>query len=384
MLTYIRFDHVMKWKSRIILIAMPLVSIALALAVAELGLRLYEGLKPKKIALMKAVNEPYIFGLNPKHPDVNNCGLRNAEITVAKPKGVFRILVLGDSIAFGVGVKRRQAFPHVLETLLRKTHPGAQVLNASVPGHTTYNELQYYLVKGRAFSPNVVLVAFCLNDVVNPRLHWAFARDLIGDIPEEAIPNKRYDENHAVFALGPLLQSQMKQKRSDSFLASSLLYRKARLGVRRLFAGPEKRKPPCSAMFSGRLPTLLTTEDAIEIDVLMSDSSPERRWLASMFLRLKKAVDDDGGSLIVVLFPLAYQLDESYPFTPQKSIAAELARKGIRCIDLLPTFRKWGKADIFRLNNADYCDVWHPTPFGHKVTAEALAAYLTRNGLIGK
>ena len=48
----------------------------------------------------------------------------------------------------------------------------AEVINAGVPGYTAYNELHFYQDHARPFTPDVVLVGFCMNDVVDPENHW--------------------------------------------------------------------------------------------------------------------------------------------------------------------------------------------------------------------
>ena len=40
------------------------------------------------------------FRLNPAHPGVNSIGLLHGEISTLKPSGLFRVIVLGDSVAY--------------------------------------------------------------------------------------------------------------------------------------------------------------------------------------------------------------------------------------------------------------------------------------------
>lgn len=72
------------------------------------------------------------------------CG-GNADATPA------RILVLGDSLSSGVGLKANEALPAQLETRLRADGFDAHVVNAGVPGDTTANglaRLDYTLESG--------------------------------------------------------------------------------------------------------------------------------------------------------------------------------------------------------------------------------------------
>jgi hypothetical protein len=49
----------------------------------------------------------------------NSHGHRDVEVTLEKPPGVFRILVLGDSLTVGANVRQEEAYPKVLEKHLR-------------------------------------------------------------------------------------------------------------------------------------------------------------------------------------------------------------------------------------------------------------------------
>src|SRR5262245_14158083 len=54
---------------------------------------------------------------------INQQGLRGPEVTVAKPPGTFRVLGLGDSFAFGLGVREEDTFLRRLEADLNQTAP---------------------------------------------------------------------------------------------------------------------------------------------------------------------------------------------------------------------------------------------------------------------
>ena len=132
---------------------------------------------------------PYLYGLNPKHPEISPQALRDDEISTSKPDGALRVLVLGDSVAYGAGTSRDKAFPNRLEKLLQNQLGSVEVLNTGVSGYTAYNELQFYLTAGRELQPDIVLLAFCMNDVVNPRLHWNYTQEKIIDVPAECERN---------------------------------------------------------------------------------------------------------------------------------------------------------------------------------------------------
>jgi hypothetical protein len=380
----------MKYRSLVIKVCVPLLAVLISLVSMEIGLRVYHAAKrygaaanssqDPPVPLHIVTDAPYLYGLNPKHLGISAQGTRDVEVRIPKPKGTFRILVLGDSIAYGSGIPVEKTFPNRLESLLSNQSLPVEVVNAGVSGYTAYNELQYYLARGRDFEPDVVVVAFCMNDVVNPRLHWDDATDV--HIPEDAIPNHDYDINHIL----PRMQKLKEQKsrpgdssaKRASILEYSALYRALEPRIRRLFTKKAENEGGAS---TGKAPTYITGEDTISIEVLLDNSSPEWRWLTKMYDRLREATRADGATLVILMFPLAYQMDENYPFIPQKQIAEYCERNSILCLDLLPLFRRDRKENIFLLNNSGYYDIWHLTEYGHEVSAETLRRFLQENGL---
>lgn len=97
----------------------------------------------------------------------NNSGMRDYEYAVQKPKGVFRIACIGDSVTYGVGVSLEQTYCKILERFLNlRVNDGRryEVLNFGVSG---YNSLQEAIVvekKAMKYNPDLMLVGVVLND----------------------------------------------------------------------------------------------------------------------------------------------------------------------------------------------------------------------------
>lgn len=102
------------------------------------------------------------------HVAVNALGLRGPEVTLAKPNGVTRIAVLGDSLTFGFGVEEPQTFTRLLEGLLAERPIDAQhtfqTLNFGVGGYSSSDEAIVLAHKAFDFEPDLVVVAYFLND----------------------------------------------------------------------------------------------------------------------------------------------------------------------------------------------------------------------------
>jgi lysophospholipase L1-like esterase len=99
---------------------------------------------------------------------VNSIGLRDDEIPVPKPPGERRILCLGDSFTFALGVRFEDLYVQQLERLLAAEHPGVrfQVINAGTAGYNTRQELIRLLAQGLALEPDLITIGFYWNDLV--------------------------------------------------------------------------------------------------------------------------------------------------------------------------------------------------------------------------
>jgi hypothetical protein len=91
-------------------------------------------------------------------------GLRN-EHPAEKPAGVYRILMLGDSVTFGYGVDQTQSFPAVLERLLNENNQAKyQVINAGIPGYSIQDEGALLPALLARYKPDLVLWVVTSND----------------------------------------------------------------------------------------------------------------------------------------------------------------------------------------------------------------------------
>jgi lysophospholipase L1-like esterase len=95
---------------------------------------------------------------------LNRLGLRGPEPDAAA-RGA--ILLLGDELTFGWGVADEDTYPAQLERWVRERCPGCgPVLNAGVPGYTSYQGLLLLRELGVRFRPRAVVVQFHLNDAL--------------------------------------------------------------------------------------------------------------------------------------------------------------------------------------------------------------------------
>lgn len=269
---------------------------------------------------------------------VNAEGLRGAETTVEKPAGVRRVAVLGDSIAFGYWVAEEQAFPRQLEAMLNEAggvDGRIEVMNFGVPGYNLDQEIEALRAKALAFAPDLVVVAFCLND-----LEGLFSYEL-GLVQDRA-------------ARGRSLSGRLR----EFFLARSLLfswveYRLSELEARRSYV--RARNPldgPLYAEAVGQQRAALEGKLAVLQSLLAAREIPG----------------------VVVVFPVLGAKLERYPHRElHRAVVAAAEGNGLAAVDLLDCYAAYDFREL-------RVDVVHPSPLGHRVAAHAVRDALCARG----
>ena len=121
----------------------------------------------------------------------NSHGQRDRERTLAKPDGVTRILLLGDSVVEGYGLRESETLSRRLEDLYNDG--STEVLNFGVSAYCTLAEIELLEVKGLRFDPDVVVLVFVENDFDN------FNREafpLGGTIDRPAVVEALFKKSH--------------------------------------------------------------------------------------------------------------------------------------------------------------------------------------------
>jgi lysophospholipase L1-like esterase len=243
----------------------------------------------------------------------NNLGLRGGFVSGEKPAGVRRILCLGDSLTFGEGVREKDIWPERLRSLLG---PGVDVVNAGIQGYDFNHEALYLLLHGRQLDPDVVVVAFFMND---------------------AMPFGSTVEHHQLMTEAPLPESGIGR-------ASAL------------WGFFERRR------FAAR-----QTERYLDD---LRESFRSEIWVAvkGRMPKLREMGEHDGFKVIALLFPLLQELD-AYPLQAEhEQVRAAFLAAGIDVVDLLEALQGRKAADL-RVHPVDP----HPNEIVHRIAAEKLA-----------
>jgi hypothetical protein len=153
-----------------------LASLGLALVLAEVAFRVVSG-EHVELQGMYTGDETIGVALTPgfrgsvrtaefdHEVSINDLGMRDGPVG-AKAPGAKRVLVIGDSFVFGVGVDLEDSLPKALERRLRAALPGlgVEVLNAGVPGYSPWQELQALRKLAPRVGPDVVVQVVFMGD----------------------------------------------------------------------------------------------------------------------------------------------------------------------------------------------------------------------------
>ncbi|MFT7677152.1 MAG: hypothetical protein ACI8QC_001129 [Planctomycetota bacterium] len=173
------------WAARAKLLLLGL-SLALSLAAGEVLLRVadplglnyhdeiarYIGLRQDDSVLAYVQPKDMQLVLDGAHIRFNSLGLRGAEIGPKQPTEK-RLLVLGDSVAFGWGVEEQALFGSLLaERLSAQTGSTWTPINAGVCSYNSIQERLYLEHRGLALEPDLVVLVYIDNDVLTYGKRW--------------------------------------------------------------------------------------------------------------------------------------------------------------------------------------------------------------------
>jgi hypothetical protein len=253
----------------------------------------------------------------------NAFGYRGRAIERERRPGSVRVLTLGDSFAYGIGVGDDETFSAQLERLA----PGLEVINTGVNGYGTGQELLLLRDEGLAFQPDVVLLSFFWNDIGNSYRNRAvhFSVDA-GELVYPTAPDPGAASGPAVSADA----APSPQRRT--WLRHSYAYRF--LSDRLKLAGYWLR-------VALRLP--------LEESDFVSEQTREAAWQLGFFLlrEIDRISRQAGARLVLLVIPDQVQVEpglrvtglEPADYEVQERLLAFAAQQGIPVVDPLPALR---------------------------------------------
>jgi hypothetical protein len=256
------------------------------------------------------------------------------------PGGPRRVLVLGDSVAFGMDVADGESWPEKL------ARPGLEVVSLAVPGFGTDQELLRLEREGLGYRPDVIVVGFCLaNDLVDNALD-AF-------LYSRAHPKPRFE-------LGA--GGALRLRREAIELSTS----------RRAGVWLAERSVLWNVLFRrGAAQTASEQEEHWQTtsNALLARPEPLVELATRLLLRVRERGAEIGASLLVVAHPTRRSYQGEAPAW-ERALRERFTREGLRSLWL---------ADAYRAQGLDWKDfavdgTGHLNARGHALTAEQVAA----------
>lgn len=284
---------------------------------------------------------------------INVEGYRGRPVAVPKPRGVYRLLVLGDSLVEGSYVDDGSTLAEQLEALLRRSlGDRIEVVGIGRAGYTITDEMDYFREKGHRLDPAAVVLVSALNDVADlsrPIQYRAFLKLATG-----------YEKRH------PILQALIEPVRNTAVY--NFLYRKwvlLRLKTS-LDLGTVDPKP--------------LRERVSYTEARNAEWTPDYWGYFRRYCELLGAFQRELGAqnrrLLYVVFPDVEQLAPSDPLISQRRLKECTASHRIPTVDPLPALRAASRTEKLFLLPHDR----HPNAAGYRVAVEAIAQEVVRLG----
>ncbi|HET6374270.1 MAG TPA: hypothetical protein VFG76_13255 [Candidatus Polarisedimenticolia bacterium] len=293
--------------------------------------------------------------------EINGLGLRDHDYSIPAREGTTRVLVLGDSMVFGVGLPPELTLPGRLSKILS---PG-EAINAGIFGYNLRQEIALLRDVGAVYRPDIVVSCFVHNDVEN----WGLGED--GAVPE--IKSSRFSSPPADAWSSRLAALMLPDEFNTERL--NLLPEPGAGGLRhglasisRLYLFTYLRlKTHSWSLTGGESVDPLIASPVCEADLSI--------WgpLAANYRLLARTASDSGAKLMVVI--LGGWMWEGAPLA---KLHALLREEGIPFLDLTPV---WHDRELYA---KEYSLGWdpHPNATASELSAELIAAYLTKSRLM--
>ncbi len=291
-----------------------------------------------------------------RRPEFDACftaggaGLRGADPGPRRADTV-RVLLLGDSLTWGFGVRDEETVAVRLEGLLAARHPelDLQVLNGGVPGYGTADQLAFLRSRGADLAPDVVILQFLpVNDFEEnrtPAAGWATLED--GMLASTTSFREYLD-----WPLWLQVKTWLKSHSHFAHLVSDRLgYAAMRLGMAQQLGIEDGES--------------FTTEDGERATDLLGGVAAAARDLGARTL----FVFTTGQAEVIAEEPVALR--------SLAVIEAAASRAGVPWLDVTPGLRqRRDKLELF------YPQDGHWTAVGHQAVAEILDRELSELGFI--
>jgi len=296
----------------------------------------------------------------------NELGFRcDHEVTKAKPRGTFRILLFGDSYTAGEGVSNRFRFGDLVE---RKV-PGVQVLNFGLPGSGTDQQYLTFQQFAQDLEYDLLLLCPLVENIQrNMNTHRLTQSAFDGTLVLRPKPYFRLNDgelvlHHCPVPKVPLSPSGPDDTNRQQDAASGSLRR----GLRKL-TGQVDQVVPGFRRLTQRLRRISLPKEY--------NDAGHPAWLL-MGAILTQWVRESSAPVLICPLPTFGHIDGGILPHAYRDRFAELGRKlKVQVVDVLARFLMETRDVRLRCR---FQNDEHPTPLGHAMIAEALLPHVRKH-----
>ena len=284
---------------------------------------------------------------------INRFGFHDDDFSENKAEGELRGLIVGDSIVMGHGVTAAETFANQLEKLLPGKVSGYktyQVINSGVEGYSTFQYVET-LKRSLKFSPDFIVVGFCMNDVTEPYM-----------------VNKAYGgsglDYHGILQIS---QPWVAYLVNETGFGRFAIYIRGRITKKFASAEREARKE----IYNVRKMTEFSQTDPVYIEAwkhVLNDLS-ETYDLAG-----KEKIP-----IVLIIFPFTFQLGNEKLQEPQRILKQHAEQHHVSYLDMTEVVERL-IVDGIPVSDL-FLDGDHYTVKGHGVITNFLLQHLIANGI---
>lgn len=253
---------------------------------------------------------------------LNSMGLRDKEYPFYHTS--YRILALGDSFTYGFQLKNSNSWPKKAEAFLHAdNYIDLEILNGGVPGRDTKVEYYYFEKYSYKYKPDMVIIAFLINDATSldsnggaVKLKYKF---------DELVKQQECNRKFGLYAFNYIRLSYLKRKLIEA--------------------------------------TVKEYNDPYE------HNSMEFQQCKEAFFKFREISKKNDFRLIVVIYPMLYQLNKKYPFMKiHEKMKIFFKQSGIEAYDLTREFYGIRDTDLW-ISDGDS----HPNIRANEIAARKIA-----------
>lgn len=275
-------------------------------------------------------SEKLIYERIPGKCGANQQGYRDYEYALEKGEGIYRIVVIGDSIADGHGLPLEKSFTKILErdlnNDLERKDLTFEVISLALGGYSTVQELAVLEHQAFDYAPDLIVWSYVLNDPAHPVYRGASGQ----------VGKYHYKPTYHIL----------------HFVEDKLFKIKEKFKARH-----------CDREYHALLHCAYRDEIEENIDTIA------------------RLASENAVPVVFLIHPIIEENGDyaSYPlFSEHEDLSSIAAAAGLAPLDLLTPFSEYTPAQL-SLPNESWYDIWHPNELGHQIVAASLAHYIEQH-----